>query len=52
MKTPEQLGPRASRRAGGAASFMKRQMNRFMRRTARRDPEDAPRKKRFFGFFW
>ena len=52
MKTPEQLGPRASRRAGSAASFLKRRLSRLMRRLAKRNPEDAPRKRRYFGFFW
>ena len=52
MKTPEQLGPRANRRGGGASTWLKKLTNRIMRREAKRDPEDAPRRKRFLGFFW
>lgn len=52
MKTPEQLGPRANRRGGGASTWLKKLANRVMRRAAKQDPENAPRKRRFFGFFW
>jgi hypothetical protein len=52
MKTPEQLGPRANRRGGGASVWLKRLAHRIMRRATKRDPENAPRKNRFFGFFW
>jgi len=52
MKTPEQLGPRANRHGGGASVWLKRVTNRIMRRLAKRNPEEAPRKRRFFGFYW
>lgn len=52
MKTPEQLGPRANRRGGGASVWLKKLTSRILRREAKRDPENAPRKPRFFGFFW
>lgn len=48
-KRPEQLRARASRHARGAAAFVKRLINRAMRRAARRDPEGAPTRKRYLG---
>ncbi|MBI5421438.1 MAG: hypothetical protein HZA35_03990 [Parcubacteria group bacterium] len=34
----------------GVKKFAKREMNRAMRRKARRDPENAPRKKSYYGY--
>jgi len=34
----------------GVKKFAKQQMNRAMRRKARRDPENAPRKKSYRGY--
>ena len=31
---------------------LKKFMNRIMRRAAKRDPEGAPTRRRFDGFFW
>jgi hypothetical protein len=52
VKTPEQSGSRANRRGGGGSVYLKKMLARLMRRLARRDPEGAPIKPRYRGFFW
>lgn len=41
---------RVRQRAGNYMTWLKTQLNRLMRRQARRDPEDAPRKRRYSGW--
>lgn len=52
MKTPEQAGHMVNCRWVGASAWLKKLANRIVRREAKRDPEDATRNRRFFGFFW
>ena len=38
--------------SGRSKKLFKKQMNRLMRRQAKRDPENAPVKNRYNGWYW
>lgn len=42
--------PYVKRRSKGTSKYLKKSMNRKIRRWEKQDPEDAPTKHRYFGF--